>query len=139
MHELITPFSGPVALKALIQNDEGKVLVCLNNHPGEPWDLPGGKMNAGEHPYEALVREVKEELNLDIKVVGAVAADHFIKRDTGMQTVVIALLATLVHPEMPIVLADDELSEARWIGKDELESLEIFPEYRAFLERHFAA
>jgi 8-oxo-dGTP pyrophosphatase MutT (NUDIX family) len=133
----MTPFSGPVALKALLQNKEGKVLVCLNNHPGEPWDLPGGTLNAGEHPYDALVREVKEELNLDITVVGAVAADHFIKPTTGKQTVVVALHATLVQPDAPIVLADGEIIETRWIGSDELDVVPLFPEYRRFLERFF--
>lgn len=130
-------FVGKVALKALIQNSEGKVLVCLNSRPGEPWDLPGGTLNAGEHPKAALVREVKEELDLDIVVHEPIAIDHFIKPATGKQTIVVALCATLAHPDVAIVLADGEIIETRWIGKDEIGAVPMFPEYRAFLEIFF--
>lgn len=124
----MTPFSGPVALKALIKNSEGKVLVCLNSFPGEPWDLPGGTLHAGEHPHDALKRELKEELGINILVGRAVAVDHFIKRATGKQTVVVMLEAMLIE-DQSIELVDGEITEVKWIGIEDLEEARLFPEY----------
>lgn len=133
-----THFHGKVALKALIQNDEGKLLVCMNSYGNEPWDLPGGTINAGEHPHDALVREVKEELGIDITLGEPFAIDHFIKRGTGNQTVLIAMHATLTDPKSEIVLLDGEISEVRWVGKEDLDKMEFFSQYRAMLDAYFA-
>ena len=54
----------PVSIKAIII-DNNKIL-CLKNERNE-WDFPGGKINFDEDVEEGLIREVKEETNLDIK------------------------------------------------------------------------
>lgn len=138
MNDTETHFVGKVALKALIQNEEGKLLVCMNSYGNEPWDLPGGTMNAGEHPHEALVREVKEELGVDITLGEPFAIDHFIKRGTGNQTVLIAMHATLTDPKSEIVLSDGEISEVRWIGKEDLDSMDFFSQYYDILKAFFS-
>lgn len=56
----------------ILENDKGEFLLALrDNKPGIPfpnhWDLIGGHVEEGETPEEALVREVKEELNIDLK------------------------------------------------------------------------
>jgi 8-oxo-dGTP diphosphatase len=56
----------------ILENDEGKFLLYLrDNKPDIPfpgyWDLIGGHIEEGETPEEALVREVKEELDIDLK------------------------------------------------------------------------
>jgi 8-oxo-dGTP diphosphatase len=56
----------------ILENDKGKFLLYLrDNKPDIPfpdhWDLIGGHVEEGETPEEALVREVKEELDIDIK------------------------------------------------------------------------
>ena len=56
----------------ILENDKGEFLLYLrDNKPGIPfpdhWDLIGGHVEDGETPEEALVREFKEELNLDLK------------------------------------------------------------------------
>jgi 8-oxo-dGTP diphosphatase len=55
----------------IFENDNGELLLYLrDNNPGIPfpdhWDLIGGHVEEGETPEEALVREVKEELDLDL-------------------------------------------------------------------------
>ena len=51
-----------VSLKAIIENDEGKVL-CVKEK-GSDWTLPGGGIDHGEHEYEALARELYEEIGV---------------------------------------------------------------------------
>ena len=56
----------------ILENDKGEFLLYLrDNKPGIPfpdhWDLIGGHVENGETPEVALVREFKEELDLDLK------------------------------------------------------------------------
>jgi 8-oxo-dGTP diphosphatase len=56
----------------IFENDKGEILLYMrDNKPGIPfprhWDLFGGHVERGETPEKALVREVKEELNFDLK------------------------------------------------------------------------
>jgi 8-oxo-dGTP diphosphatase len=56
----------------ILENDKDEFLLYLrDNKPDIPfpdhWDLIGGHMEEGETPEEALVREVKEELDIDLK------------------------------------------------------------------------
>jgi 8-oxo-dGTP diphosphatase len=56
----------------IFENDNEELLLYLrDNNPAIPfpdhWDLIGGHVEEGESPEEALVREVKEELDLDLK------------------------------------------------------------------------
>jgi 8-oxo-dGTP diphosphatase len=56
----------------IFENDKREILLYLrDNNPDIPfpdyWDLIGGHLEEGETPEEALVREVKEELNIDLK------------------------------------------------------------------------
>lgn len=56
----------------ILENDKGEFLLYLrDNKPDIPfpdhWDLIGGHVEEGETPEEALIREVKEELDIDLK------------------------------------------------------------------------
>lgn len=55
---------------ALIERD-GKILVCQRRRDGRfglLWEFPGGKVEPGETPEEALLRELREELGVDAMV-----------------------------------------------------------------------
>ncbi|WP_373502035.1 8-oxo-dGTP diphosphatase MutT [Aestuariivirga sp.] len=57
-----------VAAVALIDSD-GRVLLSqrpMDKQLGGLWEFPGGKVEAGERPETALIRELKEELAIDV-------------------------------------------------------------------------
>lgn len=55
----------------VIENGEGLFLACQRpegKHLGGRWEFPGGKVDAGESPEAALVRELREELAVEVEV-----------------------------------------------------------------------
>ena len=54
---------------AIIEKD-GKIFATQRGYGDfkDGWEFPGGKIEPGETPEQALVREIKEELEADIKV-----------------------------------------------------------------------
>ena len=52
---------------AIIKDGQGKILLC-HRIDRDMWNLPGGAVEKDESPWDAVVREVREETGLDVKV-----------------------------------------------------------------------
>lgn len=76
------------------------------------WVLPGGRLDDGETPEQAVLRESKEEVNLDVKNVTPV---HFAYNQDNPENKHLMLYYTaLVDPTNVKVTAPHEFSELRW-------------------------
>jgi 8-oxo-dGTP pyrophosphatase MutT (NUDIX family) len=125
-------FQGRVSLKAVISSPAG-VLIQRHTSDNDFWDLPGGTLNTGEKLTGALVREVQEELGIDIEVMRPLDTNIFLKRER--EVVVVIFEAKMIDPHQSLKLEKEEVSEVRWIGKIDLENIKLYPEYHSVVEQ----
>src|SRR5690348_10043417 len=60
-----------VGTVALIRDDEARILLARHTYARRtPWALPGGWVRRGEDPRDTLVRELREETGLEVRVLG---------------------------------------------------------------------
>ena len=59
----------PISIKGIVFEEDR---VWLRKNERDEWELPGGKLDIGEQPEEAVVRELREELGFDVSVINII-------------------------------------------------------------------
>ena len=108
-----------VVIGCYIFNNEGKMLL-LENRRGT-WGILGGHLEEGETPKDAVIREVKEEANIEVKIGPLIAVRTF------KNTVGINYVCKYVSGE--IKLQVEEVKDFKWVELGELSNFKLtFPE-----------
>ncbi len=110
-------------IKATNENGEPIIFATQRGY-GEfkgGWEFPGGKIEAGETPQEALIREIREELDTEIKVGELI---HTIEYDyPTFHLSMDCFWAEVISGDL--ILKEHE--DAKWLTKDQLGSVEWLP------------
>lgn len=112
-----------IEVVAAIIHHDGKVLATQRGYGDFKggWEFPGGKIEQGETPEEAIVREIHEELEAIITV-----ESHLVTIDHDYETFHLHMACYLAH------VADGKLelhehSSARWVDASDIDQLNWLP------------
>jgi mutator protein MutT len=122
---------------ACIRRKGGKeVLLSMRHAPGVPgldgkWELPGGKVEFGETPEQALFREIREELGLKVKIMRLLPYLHtnLWEYEHVLQQVVLACYECEQEERSEAVLSGD----AQWFYVDAIGSESTLPGTHEFI------
>ena len=123
-----------LTVRGVIKNSDGEILI-VKRHPKsrtdpEMWELPGGKVEQGEHFADALVREIKEETDLDVEVgdfCEAVQNDYSHKRTVQ--------LMMYLEDAKGNVKISEEHTGFMWASLEKIKTLEISTSLEKLLKK----
>jgi 8-oxo-dGTP diphosphatase len=97
---------------AFVTDADGRILVVRPTYSRE-WMLPGGRVERGETPHAAAVRETREETGLDVVLDRLLLVDARHARDTSF-----IFAGTVTGGELDPQLG--EIAEVGWVSRDEI-------------------
>lgn len=123
-----------LTVRGVIKNENDEILI-VKRHPKsrtdpEMWELPGGKVETGEHFTDALVREIREETSLDANVgdfCEAVQNDYSHKR-----TVQLVMYLDDVEGEVEI---SEEHTDWMWADLEKIKTLDVSTSLKKVLKK----
>ena len=124
-----------VGAVAVIRNERNELLLFKHSYQQDkPWGLPGGWVNAGESPAQAIVRELKEESGCSVEIIRLLVACESPRRNH------LTVVFVCSQPRGQFV-ASTEVTDFRYLPLADVEGCleqsqaDIFSEIRSALER----
>ncbi len=112
-----------IRVTAAVIRDKDRIFATqkgYGNYKGW-WEFPGGKIEQGETAEQALVREIKEELDTEVEVGDLISHVSYDYPEFHME--MDCFWCTVREGHLVLKEAED----ARWLGKDELLSVKWLP------------
>ena len=109
---------------AVITDKEGQILVAQRpysdvSYKSYKWEFPGGKVEENDSPQETLTREIKEELDCEIKIEDKIGELEYDYPDFKLKMNL--YLCRLKEESLPVAL---EHNQIKWISQEEIDSLD---------------
>ncbi|TFG01967.1 MAG: NUDIX hydrolase [Promethearchaeota archaeon] len=121
---------------ALIRYKKNNVILIRRKNP--PFKgklaLPGGFMDTGELPEQTCIREVKEETNLDVKIIKKIGTFSDKDRDPRGHVITIAFLCEPLNKTQD-AKAQDDAASLEIVPLDELHSKEFAFDHKKIIEK----
>ncbi len=121
-----------IVVAAALFDSQGRVLVQRRpsgkQHAGL-WEFPGGKVDPGERPEAALVRELAEELDIAVDP-GALTPIAFASEPLEARHLILLLYRCDAWSGEPVAL---DAAEIRWMAVGDLHTLDMPPADRPFI------
>ncbi|MCF8884529.1 MAG: NUDIX hydrolase [Aigarchaeota archaeon] len=123
---------------ALIVHGERILIVKRASPPSVgKWSIPGGVIEIGETAEEAVRREVREEVGIDIYDAELLDVYDSITRDeNGRVKYHYVIIEYLARPSSLEIKYSEEVLEYRWATLEEITTLDITPSLREILKKH---
>lgn len=132
------PLQPVVGVGAIIISDGRILLEKRRSEPGRgKWSVPGGLVELGESPENAVIREVKEETGLEvydpklIDVVNSVVFDEAGK--VKYHFIIINYFLKLKGGDLG---AYDDAEAVQWVSLSDVEKFDITETFRGFIKRN---
>ena len=123
-----------IIVHTLIKSKDGYLVYLVTKRSKqettfpEYWDIPGGLAEYGELPREAVIRETKEEVGLDIIPTNIIHEDSNLDKSKNLVFIRLVYLCELKSKIENIILQEEEHSEYRFINSlEELINEKISP------------
>ncbi|MCC4263710.1 NUDIX domain-containing protein [Oceanimonas baumannii] len=100
---------------------ENNKTLCVRTRGKDKFYIPGGKINKGELPEAALIREIKEELNITLHRESISPAVKIIADAHGLGSDVKVEMQCYFATHTGSISANAEIEEVKWISADHLE------------------
>jgi len=130
------------AVAALIADDLGRLLVVVRAEESKKgtWDLPGGFADPGESAEEAVHREVKEELGLEITATRYLCSYPNTYEYGGMRYATVDLGFVCEVKDVAVVNVDrDEVTQVLFVRPEEIDTTRFgFPSVGRIVDRYRA-
>ena len=126
-----------VGVGAVIVKDGKIALIKRGNEPAKgKWTIPGGLVELAESPEEAVIRETKEEAELDVDNPSLIDVVSNVDLDENSKVKYhYVIIDYLVHVKEGTAAASSDAVELRWVPFGEVENYDLTASFRLFF-RH---